>query len=153
MPHPLAVCQLGSQNLLHPAVPSSCQHLAAQLSAWLSAPLPLQWLPHFRTLLAGCFLPWPVKFEWPPTGAALCTLTEGHAFTDCQALPSPSRHQEELLASDLASALAQMHAAGRYGQLLLLADTCQASTLYGLVTAPNVLGVASSKLGKAAQGG
>lgn len=94
-----------------------------------------------------------MKFEWPPTGAALCTLTEGHAFTDCQALPSPSRHQEELLASDLASALAQMHAAGRYGQLLLLADTCQASTLYGLVTAPNVLGVASSKLGKAAQGG
>ncbi|KAL4437977.1 hypothetical protein ABPG77_004198 [Micractinium sp. CCAP 211/92] len=56
--------------------------------------------------------------------------------------------QEELLASDLASALAQMHAAGRYGQLLLLADTCQASTLYGLITVPNVLGVASSKLGQ-----
>ena len=41
-----------------------------------------------------------------------------------------------------------MHAGGRYGQLLLVADTCQASTLYGRITAPNVLAVASSKLGE-----
>lgn len=33
--------------------------------------------------------------------------------------------QEELLAADLASAVRQMAAAGRYGELLLLADTCQ----------------------------
>ncbi|KAL4425650.1 hypothetical protein ABPG75_009666 [Micractinium tetrahymenae] len=56
--------------------------------------------------------------------------------------------QEELLASDVASALAQMHASGRCGQLLLVADTCQASTLYGRIEAPHVLGVASSKLGQ-----
>lgn len=66
--------------------------------------------------------------------------------------PGPPGPQEELLASDLASALAQMHAVGRYGQLLLLADTCQASTLYARIAAPNVLGVASSKLGEAAPG-
>lgn len=56
--------------------------------------------------------------------------------------------QEELLATDLAAALAQMHAAGRYGELLLLADTCQASSLYAHVTAPGVLALASSKLGE-----
>ncbi|PSC75371.1 GPI-anchor transamidase isoform A [Micractinium conductrix] len=56
--------------------------------------------------------------------------------------------QEELLATDLAAALAQMHAAGRYGELLLLADTCQASSLYAHVTAPGVLALASSKLGQ-----
>ena len=39
--------------------------------------------------------------------------------------------QEELLAADIASAIHQMAAAGRYGELLLLADTCQASQSLG----------------------
>lgn len=59
--------------------------------------------------------------------------------------------QEELLAADIAGAVHQMAAAGRYGELLLVADTCQASTLYGRIAAaaaPNVLAVASSKLGE-----
>ncbi|KAL4859960.1 putative GPI-anchor transamidase [Chlorella vulgaris] len=56
--------------------------------------------------------------------------------------------EEELLAADLASAVHQMAAGGRYGQLLLVADTCQASTLYSQIDAPNMLAVASSKLGK-----
>ncbi|EFN57492.1 hypothetical protein CHLNCDRAFT_34727 [Chlorella variabilis] len=59
--------------------------------------------------------------------------------------------EEELLAADIAGAVHQMAAAGRYGELLLVADTCQASTLYGRIAAaaaPNVLAVASSKLGQ-----
>ncbi len=58
--------------------------------------------------------------------------------------------QEELLAADIAEAVHQMAAAGRYGQMLLLADTCQASTLYARLepgAAPGVLAIASSKLG------
>lgn len=60
--------------------------------------------------------------------------------------------QEELLAADLAAALAQAHAGGRYGELLLVADTCQASTLYSRLAAPHVLAVASSKLGAPGRG-
>lgn len=71
--------------------------------------------------------------------------------TRCLPACSHRPPQEELLAADLAAALAQAHAAGRYGELLLVADTCQASTLYSRLAAPNVLAVASSKLG--ARGG
>ena len=67
-------------------------------------------------------------------------------FTNSSSLSYPP--QEELLASDVAAALQAMHAGGRYGQLLLVADTCQASTLYGRIAAPNVLAMASSKLGE-----
>lgn len=81
-----------------------------------------------------------------PTCSALCPCNHHPGPPPPAPAPPP---QEELLAGDLASALAQMHAAGRYGRLLLLADTCQASTLYDRVTAPHVLGVASSKLGEA----
>lgn len=83
--------------------------------------------------------------------------TTAHANTASASFASPLGNppslprrpmQEELLAADVANALHQMHAAGRYGELLLVADTCQASTLYSRVTAPNVLAVASSKLGE-----
>ncbi len=40
---------------------------------------------------------------------------------------------QELLAADIADALAQMHEAGRYRELLLLVETCQAATLYSRV--------------------
>lgn len=63
-------------------------------------------------------------------------------------LSCPCRPQEELLAGDVAGALAQMAAAGRYAELLLVADTCQAATLWSRVRGvPNLLAVASSKLG------
>ena len=54
--------------------------------------------------------------------------------------------QNELLASDLAAAVGQMHAAGRYRQLLVMLDTCQAATMYSEISAPGWIGVASSKL-------
>eukprot|EP00887_Chlorella_sp_A99_P000822 scaffold5.g822.t1 len=49
---------------------------------------------------------------------------------------------EELLAADIGSAVGQMWAGGRYGQLLM------ASTLANHITSPNVISIASSKLGQ-----
>jgi GPI-anchor transamidase subunit K len=37
-----------------------------------------------------------------------------------------------------------MHQEGRYDELLFLADTCQAFTLFDKVTAPNVLALGTS---------
>jgi phosphatidylinositol glycan class K len=57
--------------------------------------------------------------------------------------------QTELLATDLAAAIKSMHSAGRYKELLLVLDTCQAATLYSeLDSVPNWAGIASSKLGQ-----
>jgi phosphatidylinositol glycan class K len=56
--------------------------------------------------------------------------------------------EEELLAEDLAAAAAGMAAAGRYGRLLIVADTCQAATLFSGVTAPRWAGLASSRAGQ-----
>jgi len=36
----------------------------------------------------------------------------------------------ELMAQDVADAVAQMHQKGRYRELLLIVETCQAATLY-----------------------
>ena len=36
----------------------------------------------------------------------------------------------------------------RYNEILFMADTCQAATLYRDFTAPNIIGVGSSKLGE-----
>ena len=55
---------------------------------------------------------------------------------------------EELLAADVADALAQMHRKGRYRELLLVVETCQASTLYGRVRSPGVLAMSSSVKGE-----
>lgn len=51
---------------------------------------------------------------------------------------------EELLATEIASTLDQMHRDGLYGQVLLVADTCQAFTLGDKITAPNVTVIGSS---------
>jgi phosphatidylinositol glycan class K len=56
--------------------------------------------------------------------------------------------REELLAADVAAAVGGMAAAGRYGRLLLVADTCQAASLYAGVRAPRWAGVASSAVGQ-----
>ncbi|OXB70461.1 UNVERIFIED_CONTAM: hypothetical protein H355_009086, partial [Colinus virginianus] len=53
---------------------------------------------------------------------------------------------EEIGAVDLADAVAQMHRQQRYKRLLLIAETCQGSTLLDSIYSPNVLGMASSKL-------
>lgn len=55
---------------------------------------------------------------------------------------------EELLAQDLADAVQQMYLKGRYYQILLLVDTCQAATLYQHITAPHVLAGSSSVKGE-----
>lgn len=55
---------------------------------------------------------------------------------------------EELLAADVADAIAQMHRKGRYRELLLVVETCQASTLYGRVRSPGVLAMSSSVKGE-----
>lgn len=51
---------------------------------------------------------------------------------------------EELDAEDLASIISLMHHAGKYRQLVLIADTCQAATLSAYITAPNVTVLTSS---------
>jgi len=56
--------------------------------------------------------------------------------------------QNELLASDVASAISYMHSSGRYGQLMIMLDTCQAATMYSEVTAPGWVGISSSALGQ-----
>ncbi|GAB4816986.1 hypothetical protein N2152v2_004032 [Parachlorella kessleri] len=56
--------------------------------------------------------------------------------------------QEELLAADLAAALQQMHLAGRYKELLVIVDTCQASSLFSRITAPSIIGIGTSKPGE-----
>ncbi|GIL77306.1 hypothetical protein Vretifemale_6785 [Volvox reticuliferus] len=52
---------------------------------------------------------------------------------------------EELLAQDLADALAQMAEKGRYRELLMIVETCEAATLLQRVSAPNVITIASSQ--------
>lgn len=55
---------------------------------------------------------------------------------------------EEVLASQLGSALSEMSARGMYQHVLLVADTCQAFTLGDAVTAPNVTVIGSSLRGE-----
>ncbi|KAF8057151.1 PIG-K [Scenedesmus sp. PABB004] len=54
----------------------------------------------------------------------------------------------ELMAQDVADAVQQMHEKGRYRELLLVVETCQAATLYSRITSPNVLAMASSLKGE-----
>ncbi|GBF89707.1 GPI-anchor transamidase [Raphidocelis subcapitata] len=56
--------------------------------------------------------------------------------------------QQELMAGDVADAVAQMHQKGRYKELLLVVETCQASTLYSRIKSPGVLAMASSLKGE-----
>lgn len=55
---------------------------------------------------------------------------------------------EELMAQDVADAVQQMHEKGRYNEVLLIVETCQAATLYSRIHSPNVLACASSIKGE-----
>lgn len=55
---------------------------------------------------------------------------------------------EELLSTDLAFALREMELKQRYKQVLLLLDTCQASTMAELVVSPRVTAISSSARGE-----
>ena len=53
----------------------------------------------------------------------------------------------QLLAQDLADAIAQMDEKRRFNELLLFVDTCEASTMWKRIYSPRVMGMASSILG------
>lgn len=58
---------------------------------------------------------------------------------------------DELAAVELADAVAEMHAKGRYKRLVIVIDTCQAASMLAELDAdrtPGVLGVASARLGE-----
>jgi glycosylphosphatidylinositol transamidase (GPIT) subunit GPI8 len=55
---------------------------------------------------------------------------------------------EEMSAQDLAYTLQEMHVKGMYKQVLLVLDTCQASTMATYITAPHVTTLASSAKGE-----
>jgi phosphatidylinositol glycan class K len=56
--------------------------------------------------------------------------------------------EDEILAAELAAAFRQMHDTGRYREVLLIADTCQAFTLGDKLDAPNVTVIGSSLRGE-----
>lgn len=43
----------------------------------------------------------------------------------------------------------QMWAEGRYKEVIFISDTCQAASLYGKVRSPNLIAMASSRIGMA----
>ena len=55
---------------------------------------------------------------------------------------------DELGAPELGDAFQTMHSKGRYRELLLMVDTCQASTMASHVRAPNIISMASSQRGE-----
>lgn len=56
--------------------------------------------------------------------------------------------QQEVTSTDIADALAQMDAKGRYAELLFMADTCQAATLATEFYSPRLVALASSAKGE-----
>ncbi|KAG8041478.1 hypothetical protein G9C98_002771 [Cotesia typhae] len=55
---------------------------------------------------------------------------------------------EEITSQDLADALEQMWQKRRYHEILFIVDTCQASSMYEKIYSPNILAIASSKVGE-----
>ncbi|CAM9132920.1 unnamed protein product, partial [Chrysoparadoxa australica] len=55
---------------------------------------------------------------------------------------------QEVSNVDLGDAIEEMHIKGRYNELLLMVDTCQAGTLFDEVTSPNVACIGSSRKGE-----
>lgn len=55
---------------------------------------------------------------------------------------------DEINSDEFASVFSKMHERGRYKQILLFFDTCQASTMIDKIRAPNIYAVSSSKLGE-----
>lgn len=58
------------------------------------------------------------------------------------------RNVEEISAHDLSAAFNQMWQQGRYKEILFVIDTCQAASMFSKLRAPNVYGIASSKVGE-----
>jgi len=52
---------------------------------------------------------------------------------------------EEMSAQDFAFALKEMEIKRRYRQILIILDTCQASTLFNYISSPNVITIGSSR--------
>jgi GPI-anchor transamidase subunit K len=72
-----------------------------------------------------------------------------YPFTDSQFFKF--QDEEELTAHDIANVLERMHTQKRYHQLLFIADTCQAFTLFDKLSTtktPNVLALGSSLRGQ-----
>ena len=77
-------------------------------------------MPCIASLLPLCFSAVILPYS------CMAVLLSTSTHTGCpRPHTSAAPTQEELLAADLASAVRQMAATGRYGELLLLADTCQ----------------------------
>lgn len=55
---------------------------------------------------------------------------------------------EEISSDELADAFGQMHEKLRYHELLFIIDTCQAASMYQKFYSPNIIAVASSKVGE-----
>lgn len=56
--------------------------------------------------------------------------------------------QGEITSVDLADAFASMAESGRYNRVLIMADTCQAFTLFDEIASPGIIAVGSSVLGE-----
>ncbi|KNC50393.1 uncharacterized protein AMSG_06884 [Thecamonas trahens ATCC 50062] len=54
----------------------------------------------------------------------------------------------EVTSVDLADAFASMASTGRFNEMLVMADTCQADTLFSAVTTPGIVTVGSSVIGE-----
>ncbi|EPX73655.1 pig-K [Schizosaccharomyces octosporus yFS286] len=54
---------------------------------------------------------------------------------------------DELSSEDFADALEQMHQHKRYNEILFIADTCQANSLYKKIYSPNIVSIGSSEIG------
>ncbi|KAF6031997.1 PIGK [Bugula neritina] len=55
---------------------------------------------------------------------------------------------EEISSDELADAFGQMHQKLRYHELLFIIDTCQAASMYKKFYSPNIVAIASSKVGE-----
>ncbi|MES1919283.1 Nitrogen permease regulator-like 2, variant 2 [Bonamia ostreae] len=58
------------------------------------------------------------------------------------------RDKEEIQSQDLADAIKQMEIQGRFNEILLVTDTCEAFSLYKSLYSANVIAVASSDVGE-----
>lgn len=58
------------------------------------------------------------------------------------------RNVEEVSSHDLSAAFQLMWQQRRYKEILFVVDTCQAASMLSLLKAPNIYGMASSKVGE-----
>lgn len=58
------------------------------------------------------------------------------------------RNVEEVSAHDVSAAFGQMWQDRRYKEILFIIDTCQAGSMISMFKAPNIYGIASSKVGE-----